>query len=99
MEFVPYRMFRDPPAELQRKLEEKGQLIVTAHGEPMALMLPIPKDGLEDLVLLLSQVRARLAVKSMREQARERGLNNMTPKQAERLVKKDRAAGRKKRAG
>jgi DNA-binding MurR/RpiR family transcriptional regulator len=99
MEFISYRALPDRPADLRRKLEETGELILTLDGEPMALMLPIPKGGLKDMVLLLSQVRARLALTSIREQARERGLNTMALKQANRLVKRARAAGRKKRAG
>ncbi len=58
MEFVPYRLLRNQPGELRKKLEEKGELIVTVDGEPMALMLQVPKGSLEDLVLLVSQVRA-----------------------------------------
>ena len=73
MEFVPYRVLRNQPSELRKKLEEKGELIVTVDGEPMAVMLQIPKGSLEDLVLLLSQVRAQLAVATIREQARKSG--------------------------
>jgi hypothetical protein len=92
MEFVPYRVLRNQPSELRKKLEEKGELVVTVDGEPMAVMLQIPKGSLEDLVLLLSQVRAQLAVATIREQARKSGLNKMTVEQANVLVKETRAA-------
>jgi len=94
MEFVPYRVLRNQPSELRKKLEEKGELIVTVDGEPMAVMLQIPKGSLEDLVLLLSQVRAQLAVATIREQARKSGLNKMTVEQVNVLVKETRAARR-----
>mgnify|MGYP001394805319 FL=1 len=94
MEFVPYRVLRNQPSELRKKLEEKGELVVTVDGEPMAVMLQIPKGSLEDLVLLLSQVRAQLAVATIREQARKSGLNKMTVKQVNVLVKETRAARR-----
>ena len=71
MEFVPYRILRNQPAELRRKLEENGELVVTVDGEPLAVMLEIPKGSLEDLVLLLSQIRAQLAVAAIRKQARQ----------------------------
>ena len=70
MEFVPYRVLRNQPSELRKKLEENGELVVTVDGEPLAVMLQIPKGSLEDLVLLLSRVHAQLAVASIREQAR-----------------------------
>jgi hypothetical protein len=94
MEFVPYRMLRNQPAELRRKLEEKGELVVTVDGEPLAVMLQIPKGSLEDLVLLLSQVRAQLAAAVIREQARQSGLDNMTPEQADAIVQQTRRSRR-----
>ena len=94
MEFVPYRVLRNQPAELRKKLDEQGELVVTVDGEPMAVMLQIPKGSLEDLVLLLSQVRAQLSVATIRERARKSGLNTMTIEQADMLVKETRAARR-----
>jgi len=94
MEFVPYRVLRNQPSELRKKLDKEGELVVTVDGEPMAVMLQIPKGSLEDLVLLLSQVRAQLAVSTIREQARKTGLNKMTVEQADVLVKETRAARR-----
>jgi hypothetical protein len=96
MEFVPYRMLRNQPSELRKKLDEKGELIVTVDGEPLAVMLQIPKGSLEDLVLLVSQVRAQLAVTAIRDQARKRGLNNVTVEQADALVGKTRQDRRQK---
>jgi hypothetical protein len=94
MEFVPYRVLRNQPSELRRKLDEQGELVVTVDGVPMAVMLQIPKGSLEDLVMLLSQVRAQLAVATIREQARKDGLNKMTVQQANALVKETRTARR-----
>ena len=96
MEFIPYRMLRNQPSELRKKLDEKGELVVTMNGEPLAVMLQIPKGSLEDLVLLLSQVRAQLAVSAIREGARKRGRSRMTVKQADALVGKTRQARRQK---
>jgi hypothetical protein len=98
MEFVPYRMLRNQPSELRKKLKENGELVVTVDGEPLAVMLEIPKGNLEDLVLLLSQVRAQLAVAAIRERARQRGLGNMTVEQADALVQEARTARRKRQA-
>jgi CRISPR/Cas system CSM-associated protein Csm2 small subunit len=86
MEFVPYRLLRNQPKELRRKLEEKGELIVTVDGEPMAIMLPVPKGSLEELVLLVSKMRAHLAVTAMREDARRKGLDRLTPDEIDEVV-------------
>jgi hypothetical protein len=86
MEFVPYRLLRNQPKELRRKLEEQGELVVTVDGKPMAIMLRVPKGSLEDLMLLLSQVRARLAVAAMREDARQKGLDRLTLEEVDEIV-------------
>ena len=96
MEFVPYRLLRNQPGELRKKLEEKGELIVTVDGEPMALMLQVPKGSLEDLVLLVSQVRAQLAVATIRQQARQRGQEIMTTADADKLVQRTRRERKQK---
>jgi hypothetical protein len=94
MEFVPYRLLRNQPAELRRKLEEQGELVVTVDGEPLAIMLQVPKGNLEELVLLLSQVRAQLAVAIIREQARKSGRDSMTTEQADEIVSQARRSRR-----
>ncbi len=99
MEFVPYRMLRNQPSELRKKLDEQGELVVTVDGEPLAVMLQIPKGSLEDLVLMLSQVRAQISVAAIRQQARQRGLGNMTVEQADIVVQEARTARRSGRAG
>ncbi len=96
MEFVPYRLLRNQPGELRKKLEEKGELIVTVDGEPMALMLQVPKGSLEDLVLLVSQVRAQLAVATIRQQARQQGQETMTTADSDKLVQRTRRERKQK---
>jgi len=94
MEFVPYRLLRNQPAELRRMLEEQGELVVTVDGEPLAIMLQVPKGNLEELVMLLSQVRAQLATAVIREQARKSGRDSMTPEQANEIIKETRRGRR-----
>jgi len=98
MEFVPYRLLRNQPGELRRRLEEQGELVVTVDGEPLAVMLQIPKGSLEDLVLLISQVRAQLAVGEIREEARRSGRKKMSSKEIDALVKETRALRRAERS-
>ncbi len=68
------------------------------NGEPLAVMLQIPKGSLEDLVLLLSQVRAQLAVAEIREQARKRGRKRMTSREIDGLIKEGRVRCRTSRS-
>lgn len=99
MEFIPYRLMRNQPKELRKKLEQQGELVVTVDGEPMAIMLQIPKGSLEDLVMLVSQVRAQLAVAEIRQQARQNGADQMTGDEIDAIIQETRAKRRGKRTG
>lgn len=97
MEFVPYRLMRNQPNELRKKLEQQGELVVTVDGEPMAIMLQIPKGSLEDLVMLVSQVRAQLAVSRIRQKAQQSEKDKFTDEEIEAIVQESRAKRRTKR--
>lgn len=97
MEFVPYRLMRNQPKELRKKLEKQGELIITVDGEPMAIMLQIPKGSLEDLVMLVSQVRAQLAVAEIRQSARQSGKDQMTDEEIDSVIQEVRTKRRSKR--
>ena len=90
MQFVPYRLLRDQPNELRRRLEEQGELVVTVNGEPLALMLSIPKGNPEDFVFLISRVRAQLAVAEIREGASKSERNRMSSEDIDALIKQTR---------
>ena len=97
MEFVPYRLMRNQPKELRKKLEKQGELVITVDGEPMAIMLQVPKGSLEDLVMLVSQVRAQLAVAGIRQSARQSGKNQITDEEINSVIQEARAKRRTKR--
>lgn len=98
MEFVPYRLMRNQPKELRKKLEKQGELVVTVDGEPLAIMLQIPKGSLEDLVMLVSQVKAQLSVARIRQNARQNGTDQMTDEEINAVVQESRAQRRAKRS-
>jgi hypothetical protein len=68
-------------------LDEQGELVVTVNGEPMAIMLQVPKGNLEDIVLLLSQVRAQLAAASIREKTHQSGSGFLTSDEIDAIIK------------
>lgn len=74
MNFVPYRILRNQPKVLRERLKSEGELIITNNGEPMALLLNIEPDQIEETLKLIAQLRAQQAVSAMREVAREQGM-------------------------
>lgn len=91
MEFIPYRVLRNEPAALRQKLEDEGELVVTVDGKPFAVMIDLAgSDNMDDILLLVSRLRAQMAVRAIRSQARRDGLDKMSEEQVDALIQKTR---------
>ena len=91
MQFVPYRTLRNEPAALRKKLASEGELVVTMNNEPFAVMISLGDENVQDILLMVSRLRAQMAVRSIRSQARKAGLDTMALKDVNALIKKTRA--------
>ena len=91
MQFVPYRELRNEPSALRKKLVREGELIVTVDNKPFAVMINLGDENVEDILLMVSRLRAQMAARSIRSQARREGINKMTLKDINALIKKTRA--------
>ena len=89
MEFIPYRMLRNEPSALRKKLADEGELIVTVEGKPFAVMIDLTSnESMEDILLMVSRLRAQMAVREIRSQSRR---NKMTDEEIDTLVQTTRA--------
>ena len=92
MEFIPYRVLRNEPAALRRKLEDQGELVVTVDGKPFAVMINLAGgENMDDILLMVSRLRAQMAARAIRSQARRDGLDKMSDRQIDVLIRKTRA--------
>jgi len=92
MEFIPYRVLRNEPAALRRKLEDEGELVVTVDGKPFAVMIDLAaSDNMDDILLLVSRLRAQMAARAIRSQARRDGLDKTSGEQIDALIQDTRA--------
>ena len=91
MQFVPYRELRNEPSALRKKLVTEGELIVTVDNKPFAVMINLGDEDVEDILLMVARLRAQMAARSIRSQARREGLNKMTLKDINALIRKTRA--------
>ena len=94
MQFVPYRLLRNAPGELRRKLEKEGPLIVTSNGEPFALMLEVKPDEVEEVFRLMTQLRAQLALSGIRARAQEQGLDRLSAEEIDAEIQSARREAR-----
>jgi hypothetical protein len=92
MEFIPYRVLRNEPTALRKKLEDQGELVVTVDGKPFAVMIDLADgENMDDILLMVSRLRAQMAARAIRSQARRDGLDKLSEEQVEALIQKTRA--------
>ena len=90
MQFVPYRDLLNGPSALRKKLASEGELIVTVDNKPFAVMINLADENVQDILLMVSRLRAQMAARSIRSQARRDGLDKMTLKDINALIKRAR---------
>lgn len=76
--FVPYRVLRNAPGELRRRLKGAGRLVVTSDGQPFAVMISVEPDEVEAVLETLLRLQAQQAVRKMRQTAQERRLDRLS---------------------
>jgi hypothetical protein len=91
MQFVPYRDLRNEPSALRKKLVSEGELVVTVDNKPFAMMINLDDENVQDILLMVSRLRAQMAARSIRSQARRDGLDKMALKDVNAIIKKTRA--------
>jgi len=91
VQFVPYRTLRNEPTTLRKKLASEGELVVTMDNKPFAVMISLGDENVQDILLMVSRLRAQMAVRAIRSQARKAGLDTMALKDVNALIKKTRA--------
>ena len=91
MEFIPYRVLRNEPTALRKKLEAEGELVVTVDGKPFAVMIDLAgSENMDDIFLMISRLRAQMAARDIRSQARRDGLDKLSDEQINSLIQKTR---------
>lgn len=78
MDFVTVRDLRLRSTEVWRRLREKRDVIVMSHGQPIALLIDLKDEDVEETLAALRRARAHMAVSRMRMSAAERGASRMT---------------------
>jgi prevent-host-death family protein len=72
MKFVSTRDLRNRPGFV-RALADKEDLVLTSNGKPVALLLGIDEDELEETTQIIRQARAKRALSRIRQDIASRG--------------------------
>ena len=91
MQFVPYRDLRIEPSALRKKLASEGELIVTVDNKPFAVMISLGDEDVQEILLMVSRLRAQMAARSIRSRARREKVDKISLKNINGLIQKTRA--------
>lgn len=69
--------------------------MLTVHGRPVALLIPVDAASLEETSRAIRRARALLALEALRCEARAKGLDRLSLKQIDGVVAETRRAGRR----
>jgi antitoxin (DNA-binding transcriptional repressor) of toxin-antitoxin stability system len=78
VKFLSTRELRNRPSYV-RELAQKHDLVLTANGKPIAILVGVEDDQFEETVQAIRQVKAQRALSRMRRQAARRGLDRLSP--------------------
>ncbi len=94
MKFVSSREIRVNPRPVFEALAEENEVVITSRGKPVALLVGVSGDDLEETVRLVRRAKAQAAVSQMRKAAASEGLDSMSREEIEEEI----SAARSERA-
>jgi antitoxin (DNA-binding transcriptional repressor) of toxin-antitoxin stability system len=77
MKFLSTRELRNRPGYV-RDLVQKEDLVLTTNGKPIAILLGIQEEELEETARAIRQAKAQLALSRLRKQAARRGADRLS---------------------
>ena len=86
MRFVSIKDLRSKTSAIRRDLAVDEEIVVTAHGRPIALLTAVEGDSLEEELLARRRAKARMALDRARSQAKAAGTAGMPMREVEEIV-------------
>ena len=86
MKFLSTRELRNRPGYV-RQLAQKEDLVLTANGKPIAILLGVEEDKLEETARAVRQAKAQLALSRLRKRAARRGADRMPASAIDREIR------------
>lgn len=99
MKTLTIRDFRTRPRQAQRDLVESGEALLTSNGRPVALMLRVDGESLEETVAMMRRARGLQALDAARLEARRAGLNRISMKEVDLVIARTRRERRRRHRG
>ena len=85
MKFVSTRELRNRPGFV-RELVQKEDLVLTSDGKPVAMLLGIENEDLEETVQAIRQARAQRALSRLRRSAAKNGISQLSSRDVDKEI-------------
>ena len=95
MKFISIRDFRAGSSSLWEVNSPQEDYILTNHGKPTAMLVPINENDFEETVAAMRQARALQALDSLRASAKANGLDKLSMPDINRIIQKTRKKRKK----
>jgi PHD/YefM family antitoxin component YafN of YafNO toxin-antitoxin module len=96
MKTLTIRDFRTRPRQAQKTLAEEREALLTSNGRPVALMLPVDVESLDEALEVLRRARALQALREIRREARQRRVARLGMKEIGSIINRSRKERRKR---
>jgi len=92
MKTVTIRDFRTRPKQVRDALKKEREAVLTANGRPVALMIPVDAGTVDQTLETLRRARGLEALRAIRRESRERGLDRLSNAEIDAMIEKTRRA-------
>lgn len=99
MKTIGIRDLRNRPGAAQKTLGSGEEVVLTSNGRPVAVMLPVDSDTLDETMQAVRRARGQVALHTLRKSARTEGLDSLSAAQIDKLVGEARRVRRSRKTG
>jgi antitoxin (DNA-binding transcriptional repressor) of toxin-antitoxin stability system len=97
MKNITIRDLRTRPRQARQGLHEGEEALLTSNGRPLALMVPVSSETLDETLLALRRAKAQLALAAVRSNARLAGTDRLSLRDIDKVIAEARGARRRQR--
>ena len=97
MTTLTIRDWRTRPRQAQKSLAHDGQVVLTANGRPVALMLAVNAGSLDETLAVMRRARAMQALHEVRQEAKVSGRDRLSMADIDRVIAVTRRARRERK--
>jgi len=92
MKTVTIRDLRTRPKQVRDALRREREAVLTANGQPVAVLIPVDAGSVEETLETLRRARGLEALRAIRRESRERGLDRLSTSDIHTIIAKARRA-------